>query len=783
MRPIRLEIQGLTAYRQTVQVDFSELDLFAIWGPTGAGKSSLVDAITYALFGQVPRVGRNVRELISQGEERMKVTLEFSSDGARYRIHRSSSKRGQTPVQLERFDPATNQWLPEEDRARDVNKFIENLLGMDYDGFVRSVLLPQGQFQQFLAGEPEQRRKVLDGILRLDVYGRMQESANAIHRSRLDRADEIADRLASEYADATPEALKQANTRLTELKKRAKELSACLQALSAAKVTAERAQQALNKVRKAEEERAQTEKKLDQARRLLNEGESRLKELDERIASVDEALSENKYDPDLYIRLRDALRLVQDVEKGEGKLKELHGQLGEGQNRLKAAAQRQREAAARLEQATKEARDAEAALEGLRRAYAAAALRRSLKPGDPCPVCGRVLSEVPPERHVELDEGEKALRRAREREDDARSAATDAKRDLERVEMSLANLQNQIGDLDSDLAEKRDDLRKLIDTPASAAAIAAQVRDLETARADLDRLQKEAVSLRGARERRSREIADADKNVALLDSELKSISAEIDTLSREIEDDRAALRAAAWKNGWTDVLQALDGGGDPAPIIVRSLSDAQADLNTTQREIGAAETQVSRVENAIERAKQLREEGNQAREEASLARDLATLLRVDRFQAFVREQALRVLAEDGSERLREISHGRYDFSVQGQEFLVVDRWNGGEERSVKTLSGGETFLASLALALALAQRLPELGAGSQGRSLESLFIDEGFSHLDEDTLNVVADALEELRAGQDRMVGIVTHVSPLAERMPHRIIVHKQQSFSTISVS
>ena len=75
MKPLRLHIQGLTSYREPVDIDFSDLDLFAITGPTGAGKSSLVDAITYALFGQVPRVGRNVKELISQGADRLNVSL------------------------------------------------------------------------------------------------------------------------------------------------------------------------------------------------------------------------------------------------------------------------------------------------------------------------------------------------------------------------------------------------------------------------------------------------------------------------------------------------------------------------------------------------------------------------------------------------------------------------------------------------------------------------------------------------------------------------------------
>jgi exonuclease SbcC len=165
-----------------------------------------------------------------------------------------------------------------------------------------------------------------------------------------------------------------------------------------------------------------------------------------------------------------------------------------------------------------------------------------------------------------------------------------------------------------------------------------------------------------------------------------------------------------------------------------------------------------------------------------VARELADLLRADRFQAFVQEEALRVLAEDGTRHLEELSGGRYAFDVEGQDFLVVDHWNADAARSVKTLSGGETFLASLALALALAERLPGL-AGAQGQvTLESLFLDEGFGTLDAETLEVVAQALEALRSG-NRMVCLITHVRELAERMPVRIEVVKTQTGSHIAVS
>ena len=90
---------------------------------------------------------------------------------------------------------------------------------------------------------------------------------------------------------------------------------------------------------------------------------------------------------------------------------------------------------------------------------------------------------------------------------------------------------------------------------------------------------------------------------------------------------------------------------------------------------------------------------------------------------------MQLLAADAAVRLLQLSGGRYRLAAEGDAFAVIDGLNGDERRSVKTLSGGETFLASLALALALSERLPEIAGRGGAMSLESLFLDEGFGSL------------------------------------------------------
>jgi exonuclease SbcC len=156
-----------------------------------------------------------------------------------------------------------------------------------------------------------------------------------------------------------------------------------------------------------------------------------------------------------------------------------------------------------------------------------------------------------------------------------------------------------------------------------------------------------------------------------------------------------------------------------------------------------------------------------------VARELARLLDARNFERWLVAEALELLVTGASVRLRELSGGQYSFAFEesSRDFLVVDHFAADEVRSVRTLSGGETFQASLALALALADQLADLAADGAAR-LESIFLDEGFGSLDLDTLETVAATIENLGAG-DRTVGIVTHVRDLAERMPVQFVVSK----------
>ncbi len=142
------------------------------------------------------------------------------------------------------------------------------------------------------------------------------------------------------------------------------------------------------------------------------------------------------------------------------------------------------------------------------------------------------------------------------------------------------------------------------------------------------------------------------------------------------------------------------------------------------------------------------------------------------------ESALEELAARATARLFEMSGSQYSLVLEDRAFSVRDHANADELRSARTLSGGETFLASLSLALALAESTAEL-APEGAPQIESIFLDEGFGTLDPHTLDVVAGAIEELGTS-GRMVGIVTHIRELADRMPVRLEVTKTSGSASV---
>lgn len=192
------------------------------------------------------------------------------------------------------------------------------------------------------------------------------------------------------------------------------------------------------------------------------------------------------------------------------------------------------------------------------------------------------------------------------------------------------------------------------------------------------------------------------------------------------------------------------------------------------KEIGAKQNILSSLKESLDKVKEITKELRKTQHKVDLLDDLDKIVQGNRFVEYVATNQLKYIALEASKRLESITKGRYALEIdQKLNFVMRDNFNGGERRSVDTLSGGETFLTSLSLALALSSQIQ-----LKGRSpLEFFFLDEGFGSLDNELLDIVMQSLERLHS--DKLsVGIISHVDELKNRVPVKLVVSPSEAGS-----
>ena len=843
MRPLRLELKGFSAFRDPQEISFEGLDLFAISGQTGSGKTSILDAITYALYGSIDRVGKQVGQFVSQGQPRMAVIFEFAVDDERYRVARSTpAAKGQTKVLLERWDGGNWTQAGEgADRVREADAAIRSAVGLDYDAFTRTVLLPQGRFAEFLVGDAKQRRDILTELLGLELFERLAKRNGELKRSAAAEADANARLLETEYAGVTPEAAEEA---AAEAKDAAARDGALAGVEAAVRGLAERWAETARAIREAEacgHDAREAAAVAETSARSLEGIAGRISGADQVVASRAKAASEAAKNAGKAEKARakaeaewgraadlGALRAkAEALAMARGELEQAEADLAaatHSRSKLeKALVAAEKALASRLggaESALTSVKEARGALEEARHADLVAAVRAGVRVGDACPVCGAPVASLPKTPGAAgLEKALAAVAAAEELAtavqaalDRARDARETAERTLASVDRDVAALQKELGKRRGDLAPVERVLAKAIGgaLPADPVAVVdgrlARLRELEEAEREA------AEGAAEARDEATLAERDRDRVTAELGAERARLEAlvagslfdrvravagvavpEIPTLSGTEDADGLRAAAADLAGVLASLASALDRRAATlaesedlvlaeAARAVEGLVQPAASLEGLLRDLAeerrlaaaAAATTAQRVELLrvrLENARAVAAMVTAGRARTERFEMLAKELRADRIVAFLQVEALQVLAAAGSKHLATLSSSRYRLEFEGDEFFVVDTWNGEERRSARTLSGGETFLASLALALALSEQVGSLSVTEKAR-LDSLFLDEGFGTLDPETLEVVVEAIEQL-GGDGRMVGVITHVLELAIRLPARIEVEK----------
>ena len=520
-----------------------------------------------------------------------------------------------------------------------------------------------------------------------------------------------------------------------------------------------------------------------------------------------------------------------DVTKARAAAKAARAVIPKLAKRLEAAEQTVAARVGEAEAAIAAVESSEEALDRATHADLVAAVRSGVKVGDPCPICGRAIGSLPRAPRAQglerakaahakarrsAEQASEALQRARADRDESERDARQAEREAIRIEEQLAGLMGERESAESEIAEafggrvptdavavldgrlgRLEDLDRSCDVAEAALAeakdergIAERERDGLIARTAEVRGRLGGLSVSGLVERartlagpdlgllelpQAAPVTDAGELLAaatVLAHRLGSLAERLDELASARAEGEAAVLAEA---------RSIVGDGFESAASMSELVDAVAGARTAAaREAATAEHRSSELMAKLANARELIERMTEQRGRASRFDALSKELRADRIIAFLQVEALEILAAAGSEHLSTLSGGRYRLAFDQDEFFVIDAWNGEDRRSARTLSGGETFLASLGLALALSEQVRSLSL-TRRADLDSLFLDEGFGTLDPETLEVVVDAIEQL--GSDgRMVGVITHVRELALRLPARIEVDGSPRGSQIQV-
>lgn len=859
MRPTKLVLEGFTSFSKSAEINFDRLDLFAIVGQTGAGKSSILDAILYALYGRTPRISPNsVEELMNLSCSSMSVRLEFDSGSDRYcatRTRKKMAKKSPSDFRLEK------NGVPLLDTE------IKTITGLDFDGFTRAVILPQGEFDEFLRGDAKKRTEILKDLLNLRIYEEMMRKANAEAAIRKAEAESKQKDLDGRYKDATIERRIELATAINQKRAEEREAQALIEALEVIENEARELRTLRGSRETADSERSAAEKELHAKTKDAASAEAEIQKSEQRVKQAESQLASVRFDENAWTQLLQVAPLVrqvaslqsevaserrkkqskeselpvkeQQLQEAEVRLNTVRSALTEAETERKQCLERYgtaksvRELHAALqrfhapERAKADAdaalQEAETLLRKLQQTNAAEALRQHLHAGDMCPVCEQTIQQLPQsESGNALKDAERALAALR-------AAAATAHTDYVKWK-ALADKAAAMGTSDLEgLASRLEEMD--VAAACSQTEFQAAQKAEQEARAALSIAQVELRNLETNLETRSRKLREAgaemqkypewapmpaDEIEAELEeqnsrklrrdgfnTELQSAKKQYEELLKRSNETRAkqlALQSSieALRKKVLDLAGQIDGAQEKLRPRIEGFFaqpgiDEYSYLETKRKleqkrkeqlvgQVAAETVKLEQLERDIKAAEALREGIAAAKESAEVYRKLGYELQSNRFVAFVQRQLLARLAQTASHQLKSLSDGRYTLTLEddGNEFSVFDLWNGGLKRSSKTLSGGESFLASLSLALALSDSIAAFG-GSQGIRLDSLFLDEGFSTLDADNLRVAIDAVQTLAATR-RMVGIISHLPEIATELRARIIVEKSPSGSTIRI-
>lgn len=813
MKPIRLTLSAFGSYAGQETIDFQKLEngLFLVAGDTGAGKTTVFDGIVYALYDRTSggvRDGNMMRSAYADLRTPTYVELVFLHRGEIYRIVRNpdyeraslrknSGAKTQEKSKVELFFADGSQ---ARGSKREINARIEEILGLDARQFMQTSMIAQGDFLKLLHARSEERREIFSRLFDTGICGRVQ--------AELRRRESEAGILLKDKEKAIREQM--LRIQCPDGYARAEELNRAREALDTERVT-----KLLEELEQSGQER---ERMLEQKRAELSSREAVLNEMQELGRSILDIkakqerkrqwLEENK-DREAFLtgQMQEREEALQRIREH---LAELRREQEKKEEQLLAGEERLREQVREtkaLQSLWEEYDAAEKAMEkaavlwdGANRSYAeqsarydsmyhaffreqAGILARELRPGLPCPVCGSLSHPAKAEASADAPDQEQVraqaqLLKAKEKSrTDAQNAFYEKKSAVREAKGSLSQEGNRLFGEAFDLSSDRWRQKTAQRAEETAKSLQELLRDREAAHREFRErerlLRKEEEAQQEALRKVGEEREDFVRTRERLNGERKALREQLETFEKR------------WAGlGAGEPAEALLQGGEALAEVRREAAENENRLRTC---FGIRRSN----KETLDVLKTYREEYECLQEEYATIRHLsqtaggtlAGALRID-FESYVQRRYFRSVIRRANQRLVHMADGQFllkcrdmdQLGGRGKTGLELDVYSLVTEsvRDVKTLSGGESFLAALAMALGLADVISE-NAGSI--RVETMFIDEGFGSLDEHAREQAVQTLWEL-AGEDRLIGIISHVTELKEQIETKLLVSRTKNGS-----
>lgn len=851
----KLTLQAFGPFKDKVVIDFEnkkiDKGLLLISGDTGAGKTTIFDAICYALYGQTSgetRTANSLRSDWASPDIDTFVELEFYYKNKLYQVRRSPEYNRKR----KNGDGETRQAPTAEinldgriiTKVTDVTKEIEKLIGLDYKQFRQVAMLSQGEFTKFLLASSEEKTTIFRKIFGTEFYDILQTKLKANMLSKKTDIERIKDKIDTEkknlesiidvFGLSNDETIKTLNDKIKEdndtvlLTKAARDKKndekiklstelANLIKLNKDILTYQKAKEELDKLLlsnsniKEEKEKYEynikiatfitnllegldkdnksledkknkdndNKKNLEIKRKEYNEREEQFKKLDNYSKDVDK----------LNTEINDLLSKSKDYDNYLNKVNELNKSLKE------------------YEVISNGYEKQNTLYEYMRKEYylnISVEIAETLVDGEECPVCG---SKNHPKKAIatqceytkeDLEIAEKQLktidnlRKANEASiEQIRkiisefniSEKVDITLEKHKINELLVNKKNEKEILDNEFKKVSLDKQKLASEIKSlednieiySDDIKILEENIKNYKIKLDRMYEENNTNYDdyiSKKLDKYQLGELRTKIEFFDNTKKELESTIKILELEVKDKKIVDVSEKEKN---------------LNVIIeeyKKFDDLYTSLNASLEKLKFS---TRNIEKYLEDSKKIQNEYNIVKVLSDTANGSLIGKQRITFENYVQSYLMQAVLVEANKRLIKMTDSRYELKRKeietkmnvktGLDFSIFDSYT-GKERDVASLSGGEKFKASLALALGLSDAISNNRGGIK---IDSLFIDEGFGSLDSESLNHALNILSDL-SGNDKLVGVISHVSELMSRIDNKILVNKTNTGSVVNI-